>query len=78
LYALFYDLFYSQFQLNLRLHILSICSLQCEFIDVPAEDLAEKLKFYPEQIEQALKMIIKGPVASIVDRIMEDTEPDLR
>ncbi|XP_053384790.1 rho GTPase-activating protein 190-like isoform X4 [Mercenaria mercenaria] len=53
-------------------------SMQCEFVDIPEDDLAEKLKFYPEQIEQALNSIIKGPGQSVGERIMEDTEPDLR
>jgi hypothetical protein len=58
--------------------LLFFSSLQCEFVDIPDEDLAEKLKFYPEQIEHALNCIIKGPGQSVGDRIMEDTEPDLR
>jgi len=52
--------------------------LGCEFIDVPVEDLAEKLKFYPEQIEPALNCIIRGPGQGVGERIMEDTAPDLR
>lgn len=47
-------------------------------MDIPEEDLAEKLKFYQEQIEQAVNCIIRGPGQSIGERIMEDTEPDLR
>ncbi|WAR01964.1 RHG35-like protein, partial [Mya arenaria] len=52
--------------------------LGCEFVDVPVEDLAEKLKFYPEQIELALNCFIRGPGQGVGERIMEDTEPDVR
>ena len=53
-------------------------SLQCDFVDIPDEDLAEKLKFYPEQIEQSLISLTASQGSSISHRIMEDIEADLR
>lgn len=53
-------------------------SLQCEFVDIPDEDLAEKLKFYPEQIEQALISLTANQGSTVSHRIEEDIEADLR
>ena len=47
-------------------------------MDIPDEDLAEKLKFYPEQIEQALISLTASHGSTVSHRIMEDIEADLR
>ncbi|KAL3841673.1 hypothetical protein ACJMK2_019787 [Sinanodonta woodiana] len=75
-----YNPSYTQRELHyLREHGKQLASsLHGEFVDIPAEDLAEKRKFYPEQIEQALKAVIKGPSVGTGSEILEDTEPDLR
>ena len=57
---------------------LFIFSLRCDFVDIPDEDLAEKLKFYPEQIEQALISLTASHGSTVSHRIMEDIEADLR